>query len=85
MHWRSQKHTISLDDELITASTEEQWERDDVNRILAPLVPQEKKALLMVSQGYSYEEVARFLEKPINTIRTIIRRARMKLVRLNSI
>lgn len=39
----------------------------------------EKKLILMISEGYSYEEVAEKFKKSINTVKSIVRRARIKL------
>jgi len=33
--------------------------------------------LLWFAEGYSYQEIAKRLKKPLNTVRTLIRRARL--------
>ena len=37
-----------------------------------------KQVLQLYADGYSYEEIAKKLKKPINTVKTLIRRARLE-------
>ena len=50
-----------------------------IQKQLESLPHEQKKAVNLVSEGYSYKEIAKFLDRPLNTIRTLIRRARLKL------
>lgn len=80
MFWRSQKKTVPLDEKLIVEEKEELIDLDFIKRQLEKLTKEQKKAIKLVIEGFSYKEIAKFLGKPINTIRTIIRRARLKLI-----
>lgn len=83
MYIRSRKTTVPLDDALeIQEEKELELEGEDVVIALDQLSVEQKKALLLLADGYSYEEIARKFKKPINTIRTIIRRGRLKLAKL---
>lgn len=82
MFYRSQKKgRVSLDhaDALATHdSMEDDLVTDDaVREALAHLTPDQRSAILMHSEGYQYQEIAQRLKKPINTVRTLIRRARL--------
>ena len=79
MFWRAQKKTIPLDEKIIVEEKEEWIDLDFIKKQLVRLTKEQKKAIQLVSEGFSYKEIAKFLGKPINTIRTIIRRARMRL------
>ena len=41
-----------------------------------------KQALLLYADGYKYKEIADIIKKPLNTVRTIIRRARLSLKKI---
>ncbi len=82
MFYRSQKKgRVSLDhaDALSTHdSIEDDLEQDDtVREALTHLTPDQRSAILMHAEGYQYQEIADRLKKPINTVRTLIRRARL--------
>lgn len=81
MYWRSKKNTLKLDETIATSDEADYFEKGDINKILKRLPLEQKKALRLVGDGYSYKEIARELERPINTIRTIIRRARLQLLK----
>jgi len=71
------KHlTIPLDDDIIQTQSEKKYE-GDITEIVEGLKPDNKKALLWFAEGYSYQEIAKRLKKPLNTVRTLIRRARL--------
>ena len=82
MFYRSQKKgRVSLEhaDALVTHdSIESDLEVDEaVREALAHLTPDQQSAILMHAEGYQYREIAEKLKKPINTVRTLIRRARL--------
>lgn len=55
-------------------------EQIDVARALGRLRPEHKEILLLYYwQGYQYTELAEILEKPVNTIKTLLRRARQAI------
>src|SRR3989338_4935648 len=79
MFWRSQKKTVSLDEKIVVEMKEEYIEKDIIKKKLKTLPKEQKKAIELVSEGFTYQEIAKVLSRPINTVRTIIRRARLKL------
>ncbi len=82
MYFRSYKTALQLDETIQVEHVEQDWgEEEDVVRLLDSLSEEQKKALQLVYEGYSYEDIARRLKKPLNTIRTIIRRARLALIK----
>jgi RNA polymerase sigma-70 factor, ECF subfamily len=80
MYYRSHKNTAALP-ETLTAKQEESevGKKDTVAQALKSLSEEQQNALHFVGEGYSYQEIANKLGKPINTIRTIIRRARLSI------
>lgn len=76
LYFRKKHITISLDDDIIQVKEEEKYE-DDISAIIDGLKPDHKSALLWFAEGYSYQEIAKRLKRPLNTVRTLIRRARL--------
>jgi RNA polymerase sigma-70 factor (ECF subfamily) len=83
MYIRSKKHTLQLDENIQIEATEEE-NFTDMEDALASLAPEQRKALELVYEGHSYQEIATILKRPINTVRTIIRRARLLLKSKNT-
>lgn len=82
MHYRSSKKNISLGDmqgEEKELSTNFVFEEDE-ETLLAFLSKKEKKIAKLLVEGYSYSDIAENLGKPINTVKTWIRRLKLKLV-----
>ena len=79
MFYRSKKKTISLDEKILLVDDRliTKLEKEEID--LRRLNHQEKKILLMLAEGFSYLEIAKKFKKPLNTIKSIIRRARIKL------
>jgi len=84
MYYRSKKVTVSLDetfylqdDRLVVDNWEESNEEIKIN--LKKLPNNQRNSLHLLSEGFSYEEIALKLKKPINSVRTLIRRGRIKL------
>ncbi|OGK25160.1 hypothetical protein A3A46_00590 [Candidatus Roizmanbacteria bacterium RIFCSPLOWO2_01_FULL_37_13] len=84
MFWRARKASIPLDEEIASEEKEEYPETDLIEKQLVRLPKEQRKALKLVSEGYSYKEIAKYLSRPINTVRTIIRRARLRLSKLKT-
>lgn len=82
MLWRSRKITISLDEKIVADKEQEDLDIEDIERHLNKLPLEQKKTLQLVSEGYSYKEIAKNLKRPLNTVRTIIRRARLQLTKI---
>ena len=78
MFYRSRKQVLQLKEEMV-GETEEAMVFDESN--LKVLSKMEKEILLLVYEGVSYEEISGQFKKPLNTIRSIIRRARLKVKR----
>jgi len=85
MFWRGRKAMLPLDEKIVAEEKEELFETELVEKQLDTLPKEQKKAVQLVSEGYSYKEIARFLRRPINTVRTIIRRARIRLTNMKKI
>ncbi len=83
MYFRAEKQTVSLD-ERIAATTEDVGDFTDesMQDMLRDLPSEQKNILELLYEGYTYEEIAEKTDKPLNTIRTIIRRTRLKLKKL---
>jgi RNA polymerase sigma-70 factor (ECF subfamily) len=84
MFFRAQKKgKVSLEQVEHTLESEQVGEdiehQDEVSTALEQLSHDQKSALLMYAEGYKYHEIAARLSKPINTIRTLIRRARLSV------
>jgi len=81
MYIRSRKYTISLDHipEVVDTEEVELGQEFDIQRVLNKLSKDQKTVLLLTAEGYSYQEISLKLKKPINTIRTIVRRGRLKI------
>lgn len=78
--WNKNKRTTSLN-HAVHASVDSHYEDlvhiDEAKGVLGELKPEQKNALLWFSEGYSYDEIAKKMGRPINTVRTLIRRARL--------
>jgi len=81
MYFRSKKQTVSLNDQLKIIDG-----KDDFFSIgnyyqdyLKFLSEKEKKIIQLLREGYSYQEIARNYKQPINTVKSIIRRIRIKI------
>lgn len=81
MFWRRQKITVPLDENIVSEENDGKTDADDIEKQLESLPKEQKKAVTLVGEGYSYREIAKFLKRPINTVRTLIRRARLKLIK----
>lgn len=76
MFYRKYKKILPLKEEI---AQEEQEEKIFLEHHLENLSASEKDMLLMIAEGHSYEEIAEKFKKPINTVKSIIRRARIKV------
>jgi len=75
MYFRKHHKTVSLNEEVVQLP--DKAEVMDSSDILQGLKKDYKKALSWFAEGYSYQEIAHRLNKPLNTVRTLIRRARL--------
>ena len=83
MYFRSHKQMFPLDERMQISEQDEVFFNKDYDQILITLPKEQKKALELLIEGYSYKEISERMSKPINTVRTIIRRARLKIKKTN--
>jgi len=79
MYYRAKKQTVSLNEDIKVIDEKEIFSEADYQDILRVLPKNEKKIFQWIYEGYSYEEIAKKINKPTNTIKTLVRRARLKL------
>lgn len=80
MYYRSHKE-LRLSDSLEIADNRKiEFNIDDLDTILKELPPEQKDIIQMVYDGFSYSEIAEKIQKPLNTVKTIVRRARIKII-----
>lgn len=84
MYYRSRDKTLPLKEEIIpTHQFEFSYEQLDVEQLLKHISHEERRALELLSEGYLYQEIAQKLKKPLNTVKTLIRRARLKITKIS--
>lgn len=76
MWWRKRKANVSLSENIID---ERNILKEDKFYIETTLNPKEKKIINFLRKGYRYREIGKMLKLNVNTIKTIIRRLRIKL------
>ena len=81
MYYRSFKKTVLLDvvENIVYQKQEEGITMPESEELLGKLKGDQRTAIELFSKGFRYEEIAKQLKKPLNTVRTIIRRGREKL------
>ncbi len=79
MFYRSKKSSLPLKEEIYLVADDKGQDVSDNEDYLRFITDKEKQMLLMLGEGYSYVEVAVKFKKPLNTIKSIVRRARLKL------
>lgn len=89
MHWRSLRRELRINeiDEPGTGSLHLQVTAEELieaEALLKSLSPSHRLVLKLLAEGYTYEEIAKKVKRPINTIRTLIRRARLRLKELRN-
>ena len=82
MYYRSRKIMTPLNEKIVNEKEGFSFETEDVHELLKKLPEEQRNILHLVSEGYSYEEIAKKLGKPLNTVRTIIHRARLTVKKL---
>lgn len=80
MYYRSQKPTTVLNDNIyIEDDSRQNIKSEDY---LKHLNDKEKNIFKFIVDGYSYFEISKFTKKSLNTIKSIVRRARLKLKKI---
>ncbi len=82
MYFRRKNPEVSLNQDLVADNKDFFDGENEVDKILETLPREQKEILQLVTEGYSYQEIAKQLGRPLNTVKTLIRRARLKLVKL---
>lgn len=79
--WAKGNKQISLNDSLVVDCYNHDGDNstriDEARQAIRSLKSDQQKALVWFSEGYSYQEIAHKMGKPINTVRTLIHRARL--------
>ncbi|KKP67706.1 MAG: RNA polymerase sigma-E factor [Candidatus Roizmanbacteria bacterium GW2011_GWA2_35_19] len=76
MFYRSRKQHLQLKEEFFI---EEKQEVEKTDYLLETVSKKERKIIEMLSHGYTYQEVAVKIKKPLNTVKSIVRRAKIKI------
>lgn len=80
MFYRSHKEVLSLDEQiLVDEPSVKETNLIDIEEVLKDMSGDQKKVLKLIHEGYSYQEIADKMKRNINTVRTLIRRARLLL------
>jgi len=79
MFYRSRKPTIQLNENIIGDETADKETINDNESYLKLLKKKEKEIFLLINKGFKNEEIANKFKTPLNTIKSIIRRARLRL------
>ena len=77
MYYRSKKYTVQLNEAIY--HTHDRGIDIFDKSYLNYLNKEERKIFQQISEGYSYEEIGKLFKKPLNTIKSIVRRGRLKL------
>lgn len=77
MFFRKNRNLEQLHENMSLDHKEQELIDVDIERFLQSIPPDQKKALSLVTEGFSYQEIAEKLKKPLNTIRTLIRRGKL--------
>ena len=75
MYFRSKKNVISLKE---TIGKVDKHDAFDLRNFIEGLPSKPKNILKLLYAGYTYEEIAKRMKASVNTIKTTIRRLRMK-------
>lgn len=77
MYYRSKKPSTPLNDDIYLIDDRSQ--NNNINDYLVQLNEEEKNIFLYITEGYTYKEITQLVKKPVNTIKSIVRRGRLKL------
>lgn len=86
MFYRSKKDLLSLDEKFYFLPDRVKDRIDDFNidyndeNYFKDLKKEEKEMIMMKAEGFSYKEIAQKFKKKLNTVKSIIRRIRKKLI-----
>ncbi|MBI3385300.1 RNA polymerase sigma factor [Candidatus Gottesmanbacteria bacterium] len=80
--YRQKNNDVPLFESLTSQDLENSGLKIDVEELYAKIRPEYKTVLQLYTEGFSYQEIAANLKRPINTIKTLIRRARIEARKL---
>ena len=76
--FRKKKCEITLEDDAIAYEQKFESEEKDLNMLMKDVKTEYKKVIrLYYLEGFSYNEIAEKINKPINTVKTLLRRAKL--------
>jgi len=75
MYFRSYKKNLPLNENIVNEEEHLEIKVEDFRF----LNDQEKRIFEYITDGYSYMEIAKIFKKPVNTIKSIVRRGRLKI------
>jgi len=78
MYYRSHRQSLPLSEEL-KDEEKDLIMIDDLDNYLKGLSKDQQTVLELLVDGFDHQEIARKLNKPVNTIKTLVRRARLKI------
>lgn len=81
MFYRQRKKTVPLIEEIAYQEVETPQINQEIE-ILNKIPKKQAEILQLLSEGFSYREISEKLGKPINTVRTLIRRSRLAVNKL---
>ncbi len=76
MFWRKRKISVNLDENIIDEKVD--FEKDYLPLDIS-LARKDQKIIHFLKEGYRYNEIGKMLKLNVNTIKTIIRRLRLKI------
>jgi|WetSurMetagenome_2_1015567.scaffolds.fasta_scaffold873335_1 RNA polymerase sigma-70 factor, ECF subfamily len=79
MYYRSHKTTVPLHEDSELFAHEGLFYIEDYGQDSKTLSNEQKTVLELLQKEYSYKEIAQKIKRPINTVRTIIRRTRLQM------
>ncbi len=82
MYFRSRKETVVLDEAILVDKEENDYYKGDYEGLLQKLSKEQREILQLFEEGYSYKEIAEKVNRPLNTVRTVIRRSRLQIKKI---
>lgn len=79
MYYRSHKNMLPLDESIAADDDQNNFYKEDYGEVLNSLSKDQKNVFQLLLEGYSYKNIANMVRKPINTVRSIIRRSRLQM------
>lgn len=79
MYYRSKKLSVPLNEDFYLVDDRLIDNAHDIENHIKLLNNQEKEIFLHIIDGYSYEEISRKIKKPLNTVKSLVRRGRLKI------